>query len=62
MVDFDEDASPSKYPEVYNEDEDSMSPEIRSKTHIVVENKEMKNLEIKVREHIRRNSVKPVNV
>jgi hypothetical protein len=35
LIDFDEDASPSKYPEIYNDEEESISPEVRSRTQLV---------------------------
>lgn len=43
-----------------DEDED-ISPEIRSKTRLGMKNQDLKSLEVNVREHIRRNSKKVVN-
>lgn len=35
LAEIDEDASPSKYPEIYGADAEVMSPEVRSKTKLV---------------------------
>lgn len=36
--------------------DESSSPDAKTKTHLAIADKDMKNIEVKVRDHIRRNS------
>ena len=49
-----------EYDQYEDDDEEDLSPDFRSKTHLGMKQKDIKDIESKVRDHIRRNSKKPV--